>query len=394
MRLGEIKPQFILVMGGAGSGKNYYIKHDPVASSYKLIDVDAIKGEMGLDAAIGAIKPMLQAAFNDGDNVAHPTTGSNLKGQQNKIALARQYDYKVTIVLVDTPIDQAIAQVRKRYREGGHDVELAAIVNSNKKARENFEALKGLADDAIVVGRSSVNEDPIPAVQDPEQAEKYQKMFRTRHKDEPKTGKHEFIGGGVEAVVVRSPNDPSIIKIVGTNTNLKRCGTLQYLLHCKKHAYSNQYLPRVHSIQEFKDTKVKQTKMDGRDQYPTNGGRNFYVIKMEELLSLYEIDDNPKIIAALCAKAFPGSNLAGMEARNLADLIYWVAHDPVVLDTRHGIKVIDKQLQQAIKLIMMVWKQTGAQLDIHSDNVMVRVGPTGPHLVISDPLVNESNISW
>ena len=131
MRLGELKPQFILVMGGAGSGKNHYIAHDPVASSYKLIDVDAIKGEMGLDAAIGAIKPMLQAAFNDGDNVAHPTTGSNLKGQQNKIALARQYDYKVTIVLVDTPLEQAIAQVRKRYREGGHDVELDAIVNSN-----------------------------------------------------------------------------------------------------------------------------------------------------------------------------------------------------------------------------------------------------------------------
>jgi ribosomal protein S18 acetylase RimI-like enzyme len=652
MRINEIKPQFILVMGGAGSGKNHYIKHDPVASSYTLIDVDAIKGEMGLDAAIGAIKPMLQGAFNDGENVAHPTTGSNLKGQQNKIALAREYDYKVTIVLVDTPIEQAIAQVRKRYREGGHDVELDAIVNSNKKARDNFEALKGLADEAIVVGRSSVtedseqqkieveidgtefigyvngdpvgsavftydsdrkgwyseatdvdpeyrrmgvataiynaakeklgriipsddmtpdaealwkdkdiwestatlpitfkvaapagftpselntiakiiqsegqvdaaglmsrikqakmfcvaidsnkiigisaikipnpgyhqgcftkaglaekmqkypyemgwkvvlpayrgknlgsqmsnklftkvnkqqvfatvradnmasitpltqmgfkpagkpyygatgnkiilftpngqmNEDPIPSVQDSEQAKQYQGMYRNRYRDAPDTGSHEFMGSGVEAIVVRSPNDPSIIKIVGTKTSLQHCGTLQYLLHCKKHAYSNPYLPRVHSIQEFNDTQNTQTKMDGRDQTPAYGSKNFYVIKMEELLSLYEVDDNPKIIAALCAKTFPGSDLTGIEAISLADLIYWVAHDPLVLATRKGIKVIDKQLLQAIKLIKMVQKQTGANLDLHSENVMVRVGPTGPHFVISDPLVNRSN---
>ena len=151
MRLGEIRPQFLLVMGGAGSGKNYYIAHDPVASSYKLIDVDAVKQTVELGQAIGMIKPMLTAAFEKKENVAHPTTGSNLKGQQNKIALAHQYGYKVTVVLVDTPIEQALAQVRKRYRGGGHDVEIEAIVNSNKKARENFNALKELADEAIVI---------------------------------------------------------------------------------------------------------------------------------------------------------------------------------------------------------------------------------------------------
>jgi predicted ABC-type ATPase len=151
MRLGEIKPQFVLVMGGAGSGKNWYISHDPVISRYTLIDVDAVKLTTDLSSAIGMIKPMLIAAFEGKENVAHPTTGSNLKGQQNKIALAQHYGYGVTIVLKDTPIDQAIAQVRKRYRDGGHDVELEAIVNSNKRARENFESLKHLADKAIVV---------------------------------------------------------------------------------------------------------------------------------------------------------------------------------------------------------------------------------------------------
>jgi predicted ABC-type ATPase len=151
MRLDELKPQFVLVMGGAGSGKNWYIAHDSVVSKFKLIDVDAIKGELGLSSAISQIKPLLQTAFANHENVAHPTTGSNLKGQQNKIALAREYGYTVVIVFKDTPIDQAIANVRKRYRSGGHDVELDAIVNSNKRARENFEALKQLADNAFIV---------------------------------------------------------------------------------------------------------------------------------------------------------------------------------------------------------------------------------------------------
>lgn len=150
MNLTELKPQFVLVMGGAGSGKNYFISHSPYAA-YKLIDIDAIKGELGLDVGMKQIKPMMISAFEHKENVAHPTTGSNLKGQQNKIALAHQYGYAVTLILIDTDPVKAIAQVRKRVRAGGHDVELEAIIASNKRARENFEALKALADNAKVV---------------------------------------------------------------------------------------------------------------------------------------------------------------------------------------------------------------------------------------------------
>ena len=64
---------------------------------------------------------------------------------------AKKYGYTVHLVLVDTPVEQAIAQVRKRYREGGHDVSLEKIVESNKKARENFNLLKPLVDSATVV---------------------------------------------------------------------------------------------------------------------------------------------------------------------------------------------------------------------------------------------------
>ena len=141
MRLTDIHPQFVLVMGGAGSGKNYFIEHHPTLSHYTLIDVDAIKGKMGLDLAMKSIKPSMIAAFDSKKDVAHPTTGAHLKGQQNKIAIAKQYGYTVTLILIDTPIEQAIEQVRKRRREGGHDVGLEKIVETNKKARENFNLL-------------------------------------------------------------------------------------------------------------------------------------------------------------------------------------------------------------------------------------------------------------
>ena len=146
MRESDLKPQFVLVIGGGGSGKNYFIANNPVYSQYKLIDVDAIKGEVGVSTAIGQIKPMLQAAFMKHENVVHPTTGGHLKGQENKIALAHEHGYIVTMVLIDTPIEVAIRRVRERVRSGGHDVELDKIVSSNEKARENFNALTSLVE--------------------------------------------------------------------------------------------------------------------------------------------------------------------------------------------------------------------------------------------------------
>ena len=151
MRANDLRPQFILVMGGAGSGKNYFISHHPVYSNYMVIDVDALKGEFGLDDAMKQMKPLMQSAFKRQVNIAHPTTGSHLKGQENKIALAHEYGYSVTLVLINTPLERAMAQVNQRALNGGHDVKTDAIINSNKRARENFEALKFIVDHSIVV---------------------------------------------------------------------------------------------------------------------------------------------------------------------------------------------------------------------------------------------------
>ena len=150
MRLSDINPQFCLVIGGAGSGKNHFIEHSSF-NNFTLVDVDVIKATVGVASAISLIKPSLIEAFQNKEDVVHPTTGGNLKAQQNKIALARKYGYTVLLILIDTPVDVAIAQVRKRYRNGGHDVPLEKIVDSNKKARENFNLLKPFVDTSTIV---------------------------------------------------------------------------------------------------------------------------------------------------------------------------------------------------------------------------------------------------
>ena len=152
MRLFELdtKPHFVLVMGGAGSGKNHYIRS--TYPGHELIDVDVYKQHMDLSAAIKHVKTEMLDAFSARKNVAHPTTGSNLKGQQNKINLALQRDYSVTVVFIDTPVGIATQQVAQRVQSGGHSA--SNIAGSNAKARENFEILRNIPGvSAIVVKR-------------------------------------------------------------------------------------------------------------------------------------------------------------------------------------------------------------------------------------------------
>ena len=144
--LAKQKPMFTMVIGGAGSGKNHFIDNNPKLKRAKCIDVDEIKKNVPLDTAIKQVKVDLEAAFKTGEDVVHPTTGSNLKGQQNKIALAKKFGYAITLILKDTPLEQALKNVKKRADEGGHSVLEKDIISSNEKARINFKELSPLVD--------------------------------------------------------------------------------------------------------------------------------------------------------------------------------------------------------------------------------------------------------
>lgn len=394
MRLGDIKPQFILVMGGAGSGKNYYIAHDPVASSYRLIDVDAIKGEMGLDAAIGAIKPMLQAAFANKENVVHPTTGSHLKGQQNKIALARQNDYKITIVLVDTPVAKAIEHVRKRHRAGGHDVEIDAIVNSNKKARDNFEALKGLADEAIVVGRQaeSVCEAPLEPI--PLEKRNFYRDIWNHEFIEPgelwdDSGENSdyrsenpftsgagvnHLGTGAEAAVIKQHDENGVYKVIGTFQQLGQNAHLQFLLATKKYASSNPYLPRVLSANAMPRISGKNANVHG------------YVVKVERLY--------PLLSCSYDEITLMGDRLFGQGESSFESMKDFARAVKRSVNGTLSEAVVDQEFKKAAQLIIAVAHRVKSKypindlIDLHENNMMVRRTKFGVQLVLSDPLYN------
>jgi len=141
----ESPPQFVFVIGGAGSGKNYFIRNHPEYSKYQLIDVDQIKLTVPVANAIAAIKPALEDAFKQKQNVVHPATGSHLAGSLNKIKLAEKYGYEVTLILIDTDPTIAAQGVARRVAKGEHNVEPDKIVISNQKAKENFDQLKQYA---------------------------------------------------------------------------------------------------------------------------------------------------------------------------------------------------------------------------------------------------------
>ncbi len=146
-------PEFVFIIGGAGSGKNYFINHHPVYRGYRLIDVDVIKQSVDLSTAIGLITPMLEEAFKKKLNVVHPGTGANLPASKNKIALARKHGYRVTLLLIDTDLETAAGNVQKRAAAGGHDVNIDVIANSNNKAKNNFSQLTDLVDSFAVIKR-------------------------------------------------------------------------------------------------------------------------------------------------------------------------------------------------------------------------------------------------
>jgi len=159
-----MKPVFVVVIGGSGSGKNYYISHHPEYSSYRLIDVDVPVGEdANLTTRIALMKKDLKSAFEAGESVAHPTTGSGLPGLTNKLKLAADYGYETRLVLIDTDPKVAASNLAVRVAGGGHGAGIPQwkVEKTNAAARESFDALRGqpFVDSAVVVkGRQSENE--------------------------------------------------------------------------------------------------------------------------------------------------------------------------------------------------------------------------------------------
>jgi len=138
---------FVLIIGGAGVGKNYYIEHTPQLRGAIVIDIDQLKKDSTVTNAAVQMKKDIEAALQRGDSViVNPTIGGNVKGSVNKLKLAKQYGYKTKVVFLDGDPDAGLERVAKRVMMGGHSVPDEKVRLTYQRAKDAFEETAAAAD--------------------------------------------------------------------------------------------------------------------------------------------------------------------------------------------------------------------------------------------------------
>lgn len=131
--------EFFLILGGAGVGKNYYIERN-LPKTARIVDIDNLKTKMPLTRAISSLKSVLLDAFESGKFlIAHPSLGKNPNVNISKLKLAKDHGYKTTVVLLQGSPEQGIENVKKRVKNGGHNVLPQTILKSYARVKTSFD---------------------------------------------------------------------------------------------------------------------------------------------------------------------------------------------------------------------------------------------------------------
>lgn len=162
--------KFFLILGGAGVGKNYYIKHN-LPKTTVVIDVDEIKKSMPVDHAISSLKGLLEKEFEKNTPiVAHPSIGKNPTANINKLKLAKTYGYETNVIFLNGSPEQGIKNVEKRVKEGEHGAPEETIKTSYKKSYNSFQL-------TINAGKELINNVQELTVQ----MESFKRFFKNQH---------------------------------------------------------------------------------------------------------------------------------------------------------------------------------------------------------------------
>lgn len=182
------------------------------------------------------------------------------------------------------------------------------------------------------------------------------------------------IGHGQEAQVIKNKSNPNVFKITGIESELKNFGYMQYVLLSRKYSGVNPYFPKVVSI--------KQTPQG-------EPGRVAYIVQMEQLDGSGTLTREERI--PLAQQLFYGEDLEEIlayEKKGHSVFEYKIEKAVNAGPARAAKFVKDRQFLQAINLIHLVKKNTGATIDMHDANYMIRRGDQGPQVVLTDPIAN------
>jgi len=147
-------PHFILVMGSAGSGKNYIAKQN--LANVPLVDIDKYMADFAsgggderkfISNAVHKANAELKKYFENSESVLQVTTGANYKGASNKLKLAKSYGLKTAVIYVDAGLNTSIKRNQDRAVKG--DQRLVPdwkVEKTYTESKKNFKELKQEAD--------------------------------------------------------------------------------------------------------------------------------------------------------------------------------------------------------------------------------------------------------
>lgn len=207
----------------------------------------------------------------------------------------------------------------------------------------------------------------------------------------------EEIGSGMFATAFSTPEEPGTVrKIVGPIDDLKKDAYFKYIEIMAKNdrMSANPYFPKIFDIQVRRFYRKDFT---GKVNL---GVKYMYAVDMERLLRFDSLSqEEARVLGNKMFNDFerqtkPIRYKAGSgdrsEPRNYFEGLESMI--TIVLDdwfrSRLTTAIKDSRFKQAVMLIMKLEKDDNIAMDIHSENIMLRRGPGGPQIVITDPVQN------
>ena len=188
----------------------------------------------------------------------------------------------------------------------------------------------------------------------------------------------QVIGHGAYSTAVQTQRDPNnVLKISRGTSDLNEDPYYLYLsrIASSERAVTNPFIPRVYQVKVYETT-------DKVHPY-------FYIVKMEKLEKLETLSSVELIemITTLTKARMTNRFKMMVGTYNAPEALKAYSHDQLIVmlvDKVRREKIKNPELQAAMDLAA----STGMDFDITRHNIMVRPTPTGPQLVLADPVKN------
>lgn len=209
---------------------------------------------------------------------------------------------------------------------------------------------------------------------DTERSERFVKSARVNMDMREPTAKP--LGKGTNAKVYDHPKDPHMVnrvtKAYNNASHEKSYDTFIEAMLDDPDAKTNIHFPRVYGVRKFKSREGKV-----RARYETERLVPMQSVELEVLKaaidSVYELD----------YEKYPVENVSKLGvtfAMQMQTAITYDAYDSITSD----------ELVRALKFVKKVRETIAPNsyggFDLHDENIMLRLTPTGPQIVFSDPL--------